>query len=100
MKHIHYDCIVAWANGAKIQYEYSTDMWIATINPTWGADVTYRIKPEEVKKETRWVWIVVRDKGKPLLTSCFYTEQEALALYSPDKVQKAEWSATEFEVKE
>ena len=100
MKHIHYDCIVAWANGAKIQYEYSTDMWIATINPTWGAEVTYRIKPEEVKKETRWLWIVLSGVSKPVLTSCFYTATEISDIYPLANVSKAGWTATEFEVKE
>jgi len=64
MKHKHYDLIVAWANGAKIQYlsynlecaelkrlgfgkDCETRIWLDCVNaPNWYTDFEYRIKPE------------------------------------------------------
>ena len=64
MKHKHYDLIVAWANGAKIQYlsynlecaelkrlglgkNCETRVWLDCVNsPNWYTDFEYRIKPE------------------------------------------------------
>jgi len=50
MKHKHYDLIVAWANGAKIQCrDEGSTFWsdiIGEISPTWNEERHYRIKPE------------------------------------------------------
>jgi hypothetical protein len=63
MKHKHYDLIIAWANGAKIQYlgwdveagemnrlfgkKLETRVWIdCDTTPNWYTDFEYRIKPE------------------------------------------------------
>jgi hypothetical protein len=46
MKHKHYDCIVARANGAKIQWLDSDCDWCEAGNPSWSIETTYRIKPE------------------------------------------------------
>ena len=45
MKHKHYDCIVAWADGAQIQrlVEFG---WVDDERPIWGSRIEYRIKPE------------------------------------------------------
>ena len=45
MKHKHYDLILAWANGAEIQY-YFYDKWSPVKNPNWDNETEYRIKPE------------------------------------------------------
>lgn len=49
MKHKHYDLIVAWANGAKIQYKI-LDSWVDlnSDDVSWHSDVEYRIKPEQI----------------------------------------------------
>lgn len=41
----HHDLIVAWAKGAQIQW-YDGSTWITTPYPGWGAEQSYRIKPE------------------------------------------------------
>jgi hypothetical protein len=47
MKHKHYDMIVAWANGAKIQARLNGDGWHDLTSPSWnGKNFEYRIKPE------------------------------------------------------
>ena len=54
MKHKHYDCIVAWAEGKEIQYRrndrlYYHDYWQDFEKehpPTWFESFEYRIKPE------------------------------------------------------
>ena len=47
MKHKHYDFIVAWADGAKIQGRYKGGGWVDFNNPFWdGNDAEFRIKPE------------------------------------------------------
>ena len=47
MKHKHYDLILAWANGADIEYFSPTsEMWVPLANPTFINEFKYRIKPE------------------------------------------------------
>lgn len=45
--HKHHDCIVAWANGAEIQfYDSLYGYWSDVNEPVWSEDVEYRIKPD------------------------------------------------------
>jgi len=47
MKHKHYDMILAWANGAKIETRLNGGGWSELTNPSWdGKNTEYRIKPE------------------------------------------------------
>jgi len=48
MKHKHYDCIVAWAEGKQIQVkDKETGEWEdLCCTPSWRNDFEYRIKPE------------------------------------------------------
>ena len=49
MKHKHYELIIAWANGAEIEYyrNYGDDkIWVNCTNPVWDENREYRIKPE------------------------------------------------------
>jgi hypothetical protein len=48
MKHKHYDCIVAWADGAQIQYFYHGEWvdWESYTSPSWGKTIEYRIAPK------------------------------------------------------
>ena len=46
MKHKHYDCIVAWAEGKQIQYKNSDGIWVDSNCPHWAELTEYRIKPE------------------------------------------------------
>jgi hypothetical protein len=47
MRHKHAVEIIAWANGAEIQY-YDAIMcrWSDYKNPTWYEEIKFRIKPE------------------------------------------------------
>ena len=45
----HYDLILAWANGAEVEYyrnygDYK--IWVNCTNPVWDENREYRIKPE------------------------------------------------------
>ena len=54
MKHKHYDMIVAWANGKKIETRLNGGEWHELITPAWnGIDTEYRIKPEPVPDEVQ-----------------------------------------------
>jgi hypothetical protein len=46
MKHQHYDCIVAWAEGKQIEYSLDGNIWHIVLHPEWGNRTMYRIKPE------------------------------------------------------
>lgn len=46
-QHKHYDLIVAWANGYKIQYQTQPDgVWHDADHPQFDPCGVYRIKPE------------------------------------------------------
>ena len=46
MKHKHYDLIVAWAGGAKIQWKNDLHDWRDIGDPAWINSYEYRIKPK------------------------------------------------------
>jgi hypothetical protein len=43
--HKHKDLIIAWANGALIEYRQG-NVWLPTDSPWWEEGVDYRIEPE------------------------------------------------------
>ena len=46
-KHIHYDTIMAWANGAAIEmFDPSAETWHDVDNPSWYGSIDYRVKPQ------------------------------------------------------
>ena len=51
MKHKHYECIVAWAEGKQIQGRIPGSFtWNDISRPCWDESLEYRIKPER----TQW----------------------------------------------
>jgi len=46
-KHVHYDLILQWANGVKIQ-KYCNGKWITLTHPIWDKNSCYRVEPEPV----------------------------------------------------
>ena len=46
MKHKHYDLIVAWAGGARIEVEEPEGNWTFLPIPQWYEHNQYRVKPE------------------------------------------------------
>lgn len=65
MRHKHYDCIVAWAEGKKIEFFDVTGEWVEIVNPQFDERIKYRIKKEPViieehyKKDSygRFIWV-------------------------------------------
>lgn len=50
--HKHRDLIIAWANGAEIEYFCTNKkIWIKLINPQWILETQYRIKPVKSAKD-------------------------------------------------
>lgn len=56
--HVHKDLIIAWANGAQIQFLSKVHYdWVDCIHPpSWIDDTEYRIKPKAKVKKYRWVF--------------------------------------------
>lgn len=92
MKRKHYDCIVAWANGAEIEYKSILDgEWIkANDAPHWFEDTEYRIANPKKRTQTQWLWA---DEYGEIMQNM---SPIPLGRYNI----KLEWSATEFEVEE
>lgn len=50
MEHVHKDLIIAWANGAKIEYYCETNkQWFEINSPGWDEKTKYRIKTTEAE---------------------------------------------------
>lgn len=50
--HVHLDLIIAWANGAEIEfYLEAYDCWHTVANPSWDRSTSYRIKPNKSAKD-------------------------------------------------
>ena len=46
-KHKHYEFIMAWANGAEIEYfSECMNTWESSPSPVWNNNLKYRIRPE------------------------------------------------------
>jgi len=81
MKHKHYECIVAWAEGKQIQ-RYSNVFlnWFECAFPEWELDAEYRIKPNTKKfrvalnKENDYIWTIhcTTDEGAAMVESNTY----------------------------
>jgi hypothetical protein len=83
MKHKHYDCIVAWAEGKKIEiFSDSTNQWEDLIGiPYWVNNFQFRIKPEPHPDFVKRFYLEVN----PLLGHRFseaYTDDDLLNKHS------------------
>lgn len=71
--HKHKDLIIAWANGAQIEYK-ARDCWVTTDAPWWEENVEYRIKPKPhvvhwyVNASKRELFWADKDSGNLRLT--------------------------------
>jgi hypothetical protein len=102
MKHKHYDCIIAWANGAEIQQrDCLTGGWF-TCDPNlidWDEYTEYRLKPNDSKPVVRWMWMrrVDATMGAWLVDSHLFTEDEANNFLGKNVQKfKLEWSRVEM----
>lgn len=48
--HKHKDLIIAWAKGAKIEYQLESGGWCEVDNPNWDSYFRFRIKPSKVER--------------------------------------------------
>ena len=70
-RHKHADVIIAWANGAEIEYRSHIDGgWVVASEPRWLENYEYRVKP--VKK-----YKVALIKGADHYTTTADTETDA-----------------------
>jgi hypothetical protein len=67
-KHIHYEAIMAWVNGAAIElHDPEKDTWHDTLNPSWYEQLTYRVKQAPKPDAVREVLLVNSLSAGPLL---------------------------------
>ncbi len=100
MKHKHAELIIAWANGAHIQYRAVPGEGEWCDEPRhliWEEYAEYRIKPEEKKPVVRWMWAWEEHKLW-CMSDTFMTEEEAKELETESGIRyiKLDWSRTEF----
>jgi len=63
MKHKHYDLIVAWANGAEIEFwNARVHKWERATSPQWSISGLYRIKPEPKPDIVLYGMIILNEK--------------------------------------
>ena len=53
MKRKHYDLIIAWANGAEIEFKDWYGNWRFINNPAWNKQIEYRVKPKDKNEKTK-----------------------------------------------
>lgn len=75
MRHKHADVIIAYAEGADVQYKFQ-GAWEDWKNPCFKDDLEYRIKPNIIEKEG-WINIQNTTKGPIVLSGIFSTEEDA-----------------------
>jgi hypothetical protein len=77
MKHKHYDCIVAWAEGKEVQFKNLDNNWefIGTC-PIWVEKFEYRIKP--TPKPDFYTYLSITHS---------YTGTQTLCRYGSDNVK-------------
>ena len=74
-KHIHHDCIVAWAKGETIEALNKTTLrWCEIQEPKWYKEVEYRIKPKP--PVIRYRWVIEGADRKLFISKNYYSEEE------------------------
>jgi hypothetical protein len=53
-RHIHYNEIIAWADGAEIQREQFDGVWLDDARPGWSPHERFRVKPRTIKR-SGWI---------------------------------------------
>lgn len=52
--HVHREAIIAWANGAEIEYKLQPiSKWLPSSAPSFRKEFLYRIKPEETSNQRK-----------------------------------------------
>ena len=80
--HKHADLIIAWANGAEIQWLAHNGQWIYLVTPNWNAEYQYRIKPEK-KWVRNYEYYLSDDKVSFVVGCCVNEKYEAMLNIMP-----------------
>lgn len=71
--HVHAECIIAWANGAEIQFLGDLSGTWMDCTPSWQSHIQYRIKPEP-KPDCRIPLHILRLESGGVILSGRYPE--------------------------
>ena len=75
-RHKHADVIIAWANGAEIEYRLGPhERWSEAPSPRWYAGFEYRIKPPA--KKYRVALFRLSSEAASTYTACTDIQEEA-----------------------
>lgn len=76
-RHKNADLIIAWAEGAEIEFRtiHNHD-WYSTDTPAWNECTEYRIKPKQVEK---WQWVARYGYGSLYITT--HVSDEGMSKY-------------------
>ena len=67
-KHIHYDTIMAWANGASIEMQdILTETWHDVDSPSWYGSIDYRVKPQPKPDIVHEAYLTLSPSAGPML---------------------------------
>ncbi len=81
-KHIHYEALIAYANGADIEMGDATmGTWHDTANPSWYDNLTYRVKQEPKPNVVHEVLIVCGMSAGPLLYAASPLEANCVLVF-------------------
>ena len=84
MRQKHYDLIMAWANGAEIEYCHRYSGWSSTTNPNWDEDTEYRIKPEPKPDVVLYSYASKLDGDFGLVTSAWLEYSKSFRVNKPN----------------
>ena len=81
-KHIHYDTIIAWANGAAIEmFDIHTETWWDVARPSWYASINYRVKPAPKPDLVREALVVNSLSAGPMLYAASPSEANCVFFF-------------------
>jgi hypothetical protein len=81
-KHIHYEAIMAWANGATIElHDPEKGTWHDTDHPSWYDSLNYRIKPEPKPDVVHETSISLSPFAGPLLHTAIPLEANCVLVF-------------------
>ena len=81
-KHIHYDTIIAWANGAAIEmFDIHTETWHDVARPSWYASINYRVKPQPMPGIVHEVLVHLSGWAGPLLYAASPSEANCVFVF-------------------
>ena len=80
-KHVHYDIIVAWANGATIEASPDGTIWFETVYPDWRKSQHYREKPFPKPPIVHEVLISLSPYAGPLLYAAAPNEANIVLVF-------------------